>query len=356
MKILVTGGAGFLGSHLCERLVADGHDTWCYDSLLTGSLDNLASLVGTSAASPASPSSGGAGRFTFRHVDVTWPIVFDGPLDWVLHLASPASPRDYLDHPIHTLKVGALGTLNVLGLAKAKGAGVLLASTSEVYGDPLVHPQVEEYRGNVNSIGPRGVYDEAKRYAEALVMAYHRAHDMPTRIVRIFNTYGPRMRPADGRAVPTFIAQGLAGERLTVHGDGSQTRSLCYVDDLVEGIVRLLLADGARVGGIADPVNLGNPEEITVLSLAERVRDLTARFTGRPSPISFTDRPVDDPEQRCPDIARARGLLGWAPVVSLDEGLARTVEWCFNRWLQPGQRPPDRVLTLDATPGATHLR
>ena len=323
MRILVTGGAGFLGSHLCERLVADGHRTWCYDSLLTGSLDNLASLIGLDAS----------GTFTFRHVDVTGPIAFEGPLDWVLHFASPASPRDYLDHPIHTLKVGALGTLNGLGLAKAKGAGFLLASTSEVYGDPLVHPQVEDYWGNVNPIGPRGVYDEAKRYAEALVMAYHRAHGVPTRIVRIFNTYGPRMRRDDGRAVPAFIAQGLAGEPLTVHGDGSQTRSLCFVDDLVDGIVRLLMAGGdtPAAGGsdpVAHPVNLGNPEEVTVLTLAQRIRDLT----GGGSSISFVERPVDDPGQRCPDISKARDLLGWTPAVPLGEGLARTVEWCRSAW------------------------
>jgi dTDP-glucose 4,6-dehydratase len=324
VKVLVTGGAGFLGSHLCERLVADGHETWCYDSLLTGSLDNLASLVGLDVGLDA------PGAFTFRRVDVTRPIVFEGPLDWVLHFASPASPRDYLDHPIHTLKVGALGTLNGLGLAKAKGAGFLLASTSEVYGDPLVHPQVEGYWGNVNPIGPRGVYDEAKRYAEALVMAYHRTHGLPTRIVRIFNTYGPRMRRADGRAVPTFIAQGLAGEPLTVHGDGSQTRSLCYVDDLVDGIVRLMLAERT-----ADPVNLGNPQEVTVLALAERIRDLT----GRGSSIRFVDRPVDDPEQRCPDVARARSVLGWQPAVALEQGLARTVDWCRSRWADPELRP-----------------
>ena len=316
MKVLVTGGAGFLGSHLCERLVADGHEVWCYDSLLTGSLDNLASLIGLDSP----------GRFTFRRVDVTGPIAFEGPLDVVLHFASPASPRDYLDHPIHTLKVGALGTLNCLGLAKAKGAGFLLASTSEVYGDPLVHPQVESYWGNVNPVGPRGVYDEAKRYAEALAMAYHRAHGIPVRIVRIFNTYGPRMRRADGRAVPAFIAQGLAGEPITVHGDGLQTRSLCYVADLMEGIVRLMRAEGET-----GPVNLGNPQEVTVLSLAERIRDLT----GGGSVIRFVERPEDDPQQRCPDVALAGRLLGWAPTVPLDEGLARTVEWCRPRWAPP---------------------
>ncbi|MGH2690516.1 MAG: UDP-glucuronic acid decarboxylase family protein [Actinomycetota bacterium] len=330
MRVLVTGGAGFLGSHLCERLVADGHETWCYDSLLTGSLDNLAPLIGLDAP----------GRFTFRRVDVTGPVAFEGPLDFVLHFASPASPRDYLDHPIHTLKVGALGTLNGLGLAKAKGAGFLLASTSEVYGDPLVHPQVESYWGNVNPIGPRGVYDEAKRYAEALVFAYHRAHGIPTRIARIFNTYGPRMRRADGRAVPSFIDQGLEGRPLTVHGDGLQTRSLCFVDDMVEGIVRLMHADA-----VVDPVNVGNPQEVTVLSLAERIRDLT----GAASPIRFVDRPVDDPTRRCPDIARAREVLGWVPVVPLDEGLERTVGWCRAHWPLPGLRtveqPPVEALS-----------
>jgi dTDP-glucose 4,6-dehydratase len=306
MRALVTGGAGFLGSHLCERLVAEGHDVLCYDSLMTGSRDNLASLA-------ANPS------FTFCQYDVTRHLDVDGPVDWVLHFASPASPRDYLEHPIHTLKVGALGTLNCLGLAKTRGAGLLLASTSEVYGDPLRHPQQESYWGNVNPVGPRGVYDEAKRFAEALTMAYHDTHGVEVRIARIFNTFGPRMRKADGRAVPTFIHQALTDQPITVHGDGSQTRSLAYVDDTVEGFIRLLGADG-----VTGPVNIGNPEEVTVRHLAERIRDLT----GATSEIHAVGRPVDDPERRCPDISLARQLLGWAPAVTLDEGLQRTIDWC----------------------------
>jgi dTDP-glucose 4,6-dehydratase len=255
----------------------------------------------------------------FRQFDVTKHLDVGDRVDWVLHFASPASPRDYLEHPIHTLKLGAVGTLNCLGLAKAQGAGFLLASTSEVYGDPIVHPQVESYWGNVNPVGPRGVYDEAKRFAEALTMAYHATHGIPVRIVRIFNTFGPRMRKADGRAVPTFIAQALTGQALTVHGDGSQTRSLAYVNDTVEGFVRLLAA-----GGVTGPVNIGNPEEVTVRQLAERIRDLS----GARSAIQYVGRPVDDPERRCPDISLARALLGWEPVVTLDDGLARTIEWC----------------------------
>jgi dTDP-glucose 4,6-dehydratase len=311
MRALVTGGAGFLGSHLCERLVAEGHEVVCYDSLMTGTRDNLAALAGN-------PS------FTFRQYDVTKHVDVEGPVDWVLHFASPASPRDYLEHPIHTLKVGALGTLNCLGLAKTRGAGLLLASTSEVYGDPLRHPQQESYWGNVNPVGPRGVYDEAKRFAEALTMAYHDTHGVEVRIARIFNTFGPRMRKADGRAVPTFIHQALTDQPITVHGDGSQTRSLAYVDDTVEGFIRLLAADG-----ITGPVNIGNPEEVTVRHLAERIRDLT----GATSDIHTVGRPVDDPERRCPDITLARQLLGWAPAVTLDEGLERTIEWCRrNGW------------------------
>jgi len=306
MRALVTGGAGFLGSHLCERLVAEGHDVVCYDSLMTGSRDNLAALAGNP-------------RFTFRQYDVTRHLDVDGAVDWVLHFASPASPRDYLEHPIHTLKVGALGTLNCLGLAKTRGAGLLLASTSEVYGDPLRHPQRESYWGNVNPVGPRGVYDEAKRFAEALTMAYHDTHGVEVRIARIFNTFGPRMRKADGRAVPTFIHQALTDQAITVHGDGSQTRSLAYVDDTVEGFIRLLEADG-----VTGPVNIGNPEEVTVRHLAERIRDLT----GATSEIHAVGRPVDDPERRCPDISLARQLLGWAPAVTLDEGLQRTIDWC----------------------------
>jgi dTDP-glucose 4,6-dehydratase len=253
----------------------------------------------------------------------------EGGVDAVLHLASPASPRDYLEHPIHTLKVGALGTLHALGLAKAKGSVFLLASTSEVYGDPLVHPQPEEYWGNVNPIGPRGVYDEAKRYAEATAMAYHRAHGVAVKIVRIFNTYGPRMRRNDGRAVPTFVDQALRGDPLTVHGDGSQTRSLCYVDDLVEGLWRLLVSDV-----IALPVNLGNPEEVKVLDLARTVVSLA----GSGSSIVFTERPTDDPEVRCPDISRAASLLGWRPAVPLADGLQRTIDWARATWT------PDRAV------------
>jgi len=241
----------------------------------------------------------------------------------VMNFASPASPRDYLEHPIHTLKVGAVGTMNCLGLAKAKGAGFFLASTSEIYGDPKVHPQPESYWGNVNPIGPRAVYDEAKRYAEAMTFAYYRTWSVPVRVVRIFNTFGPRMRQADGRAVPTFISQALAGQPLTVHGDGSQTRSLCYVSDLIEGFIRFLATDD-----FAGPVNIGNPEEITVLELAERIRGLASSE----SPIEFVGRPQDDPENRCPDISNARNLLGWTPEVSLDQGLAKTIQWCRHRW------------------------
>ena len=318
MKALVTGGAGFLGSHLCERLVAEGNEVLCYDSLMTGSRDNLAGLEGHS-------------RFAFRQHDVTKHLDIDGLVDWVLHFASPASPRDYLEHPIHTLKVGALGTLNCLGLARAQGAGFLLASTSEVYGDPLLHPQQESYWGNVNPVGPRGVYDEAKRFAEALTMAYHDTHGVQVRIARIFNTFGPRMRKADGRAVPTFIHQALTQQPLTVHGDGSQTRSLAYVDDTVEGFIRLLAADG-----VTGPVNIGNPEEVTVRHLAERIRDLA----GATSEIYYVGRPVDDPERRCPDISLARELLGWAPAVTLDQGLERTIEWCRRSGWAGGEHAP----------------
>jgi len=308
-RALITGGAGFLGSHLCERLVAEGWDVVCFDSLLTGSQDNLASLL---------PNT----RFRFESHDVTDPLELEGELDWILHLASPASPRDYLEWPIETLKVGAIGTLQALRLAREKEASFFLASTSETYGDPLVHPQPETYWGNVNPVGPRSVYDEAKRYAEAATMAYHRRHDLPVRIVRIFNTYGPRMRRQDGRAVPTFIQQAFLDEPLTVHGDGSQTRSLCYVDDLIEGIYRLILSD--HVG----PVNLGNPKESTITELAIMIRDLV-RSRSR---IVYVDRPVDDPEVRCPDISLARRVLGWEPAVPLEEGLARTIEWARSSW------------------------
>jgi len=304
------GGAGFLGSHLCERLLGEGWEVFCFDSLLTGSADNL---VG-----PLSDE-----RFRYERYDVTNYLYVDGPVDWVLHFASPASPSDYLGYPIHTLKVGALGTLHALGLAKAKRAGFMLASTSEVYGDPKVHPQPESYWGNVNPIGPRGVYDEAKRYAEAMATAYHRAHGIPVKIVRIFNTYGPRMRREDGRAVPTFVDQALRGEPITVHGDGSQTRSLCFVDDLIDGIWRFLVSDV-----VGKPVNLGNPEEVTVLDLAKTIVSLA----GSGSQVIFTERPVDDPEVRCPDISRARSELGWTPRVPLDVGLRRTIEWARQAW------------------------
>jgi len=303
MRVLATGGAGFIGSHLCDFLLARGHEVLCMDNLLTGAVENIAHIR--------------SDRFTFIKLDVTNYIYVAGPLDYVLHFASPASPIDYLEHPIQTLKVGALGTHKALGLAKEKGAKFLLASTSEVYGDPLVHPQREEYWGNVNPVGPRGVYDEAKRFAEALTMAYHRSHGLDTRIVRIFNTYGSRMRSRDGRAIPTFIAQALTGEPITVYGDGSQTRSFCYIDDLIDGIWRLMQA------GTSDPLNLGNPEEMSLLELAKRI----LRLTGSSSTMVFAPLPQDDPKQRRPDITRARQLLGWEPRVELEEGLRRTIEW-----------------------------
>jgi dTDP-glucose 4,6-dehydratase len=309
-RAVVTGGAGFVGSHLCERLLREGWDVLSLDSLLTGRIANLDGFESHE-------------RFRFESHDVTTPISVEGDVDWVLHFASPASPSDYLSHPIHTLKVGALGTLNALGLAKAKGAGFLLASTSEVYGDPQVHPQPEEYWGNVNPIGPRGVYDEAKRYAEAMAMAYLRVHDVQVKIARIFNTYGPRLRRGDGRAVPTFVEQALGGDPITVHGDGSQTRSLCYVDDLVEGIWRLLTSD---VVGM--PVNLGNPEEVKVLDLARTI----VLLAGSASEVIFTERPIDDPEVRCPDISRATSLLGWVPLIPLTDGLERTISWARETW------------------------
>ena len=304
MRVLVTGGAGFLGSHLCDRLLAEGHEVVAIDNLLTGNLRNIAHL----SSQP---------RFRFVRHDVTQFIAFEGPLDAVLHFASPASPIDYLLLPIQTLKVGSLGTHNALGLAMAKSARLLLASTSEVYGDPLVHPQPETYWGNVNPIGPRGVYDEAKRFAEAMTMAYRRAHGVDTRIVRIFNTYGERMRPRDGRVVPALIGQALAGEPMTVFGDGSQTRSFCYVSDLVEGIYRLLLSNEP------DPVNIGNPSELSVLEFARTIR----RLTGTSSEIVFKPLPEDDPKVRQPDISRARALLGWEPKVKLEEGLSRTIDY-----------------------------
>ncbi len=307
MRVVLTGGAGFIGSHLCDRLLADGAHVLCVDNLLTGRADNLAHI--------SDP------RFEFRRHDITTPIEVAGPVDYVLHFASAASPVDYLTHPIKTLKAGALGTWITLGLAKAKGARFLLASTSEVYGDPEVSPQPETYWGNVNPIGPRGCYDEAKRFAEAITMAYHRYHGLNTAIVRVFNTYGPRMRPDDGRVVPTLLTQAMRGEPLTVYGDGSQTRSFCYITDLIEGIVRLVRSD------IHDPVNLGNPEEITVLEFARRV----TAITGSRSEIVFRPLPQDDPARRRPDITRAKALLGWEPRVPLEEGLKRTLEWFAAR-------------------------
>jgi len=308
MRILITGGAGFIGSHLCDRLLADGHQVIAMDNLSTGSVDNIAHLAGHE-------------RFHFIKHDVTNYIFVKGHLDAVLHLASMASPVDYLNYPIPTLKVGAMGTHKTLGLAMTKGARFLLASTSEVYGDPLVHPQPEDYWGNVNPIGPRGVYDESKRFAEALTMAYHRYHGVDTRIARIFNTYGPRMRLDDGRVVPNFICQALRGEPLTVYDDGSRTRSFCYVDDLVEGMVHLFNS------GETDPVNLGNPTEMTILDFGHRVLELT----GSGSPITFItptdERTADDPKVRCPDIGKARRVLGWEPQVSLAEGLRQTIEY-----------------------------
>jgi len=307
-RIVITGGAGFIGSHLCERFLAEGDSVICIDNFLTGSPDNIAHLLGNN-------------RFAFIEQDVTTYLYVKGPVDAILHFASPASPIDYLDLPIQTLKVGSLGTHKALGLAKEKGARFLLASTSEVYGDPLVHPQNEDYWGNVNPIGPRGVYDEAKRFAEALTMAYHRTHKVDTRIVRIFNTYGERMRQEDGRVVPNFIAQALRGEELSVYGDGSQTRSFCYISDLVEGIVRLLRSS------ITVPVNVGNPRELSILEFAR----LIARLSGMWNGIKFLPLPADDPKVRQPDISRARALLGWEPRVELEEGLMRTLEYFAKR-------------------------
>ncbi len=301
-RAVVTGGAGFLGSHLCERLLADGYHVVCVDNLVTGVARNVKHLEGRRG-------------FEMIQHNVSEPLSLGGSVDAVLHFASPASPVDYAQHPIATLKVGTLGTHNMLGLARAKGAVFLLASTSEVYGDPLVHPQPETYWGNVNPIGPRGVYDEAKRAAEAFTMAYHRTHRLSTRIVRIFNTYGSRMRLNDGRAAPNFIRQALAGEPLTVYGDGSQTRSLCYVDDLVEGILALLRVD------YSDPINLGNPKEITILELANLIRELCASN----SEIAFRPLPEDDPKQRRPDITRARSVLRWIPRTELAVGLEQTI-------------------------------
>lgn len=304
MRTLITGGAGFIGSHLCERLIKEGHDVICMDNLLTGNMDNIAHLVGHE-------------RFKFIKHDVTEYIYVEGKLDNILHFASPASPIDYLELPIQTLKVGSLGTHKALGLSKEKGARFLLASTSEVYGDPLVHPQSEEYFGNVSPIGPRGVYDEAKRFAEALTMAYHRFHGVDTRIARIFNTYGPRMRSDDGRVVPAFLSQALKGEDLTVFGSGSQTRSFCYVSDLVEGIWRLLLSEEH------EPVNIGNPHEMTIMDFTKKVQEIA----GVSLKIVKKPLPQDDPKVRQPDITKAKNILEWTPKVSLDEGLRETMEY-----------------------------
>ena len=301
---IVTGGAGFLGSHLCDRLLAEGHRVIAIDNLLTGSPRNIEHLTGNP-------------DFRFIEQDVTDYLNIPGEIDFIFHFASPASPIDYLEYPIPTLKVGALGTHNALGLAKAKGATFVIASTSEVYGDPLIHPQQENYWGNVNPIGPRGVYDEAKRFAEAITMAYHRVHGVDTKIVRIFNTYGPRMRLRDGRVVPAFIGQALQGEPLTVFGDGSQTRSFCFVSDLIDGIYRLSQSD------THDPVNIGNPAEMTIKQFAEAIIEKT----GTESAIEYRDLPADDPRVRQPDISRAQALLGWEPKVLFDEGISETIDY-----------------------------
>jgi len=305
-RVLITGGAGFIGSHLCDKFLAEGYEVICMDNLITGNVDNISHIKDS--------------RFSFIHYDVTNYIYVKGEVDYILHFASPASPLDYLEYPIQTLKVGSLGTHKALGLAKEKGARFLLASTSEVYGDPLIHPQNEDYWGNVNPVGPRGVYDEAKRFAEALTMAYRRYHRVDTRIVRIFNTYGPRMRIRDGRAIPNFISQALRGEDVTVYGDGSQTRSFCYITDMVEGIYRLLMSDYNL------PMNIGNPQEMTVIGLAEEIIALT----GSKSRIVRMPLPEDDPKVRQPDITRARKILGWEPQVGLREGLVNTIEY-FKR-------------------------
>jgi dTDP-glucose 4,6-dehydratase len=309
---VVTGGAGFLGSHLCDKLIKEGFKVICIDNFITGSPDNIAHLFGND-------------NFTFIKHDVTNFIHVPGKVDYILHFASPASPIDYLKLPIQTLKVGSLGTHKALGLAKEKNAVFLLASTSEVYGDPLVHPQNEDYWGNVNPVGPRGVYDEAKRFAESLTMAYHRYHGLQTRIVRIFNTYGPRMRLNDGRVLPTFIYQALKGEPLSIFGDGSQTRSFCYVDDLIDGIYRLMLSNEVL------PVNIGNPDEITIQQFAEEV----LKLTGSKSTIAYHPLPEDDPKVRQPDITKAKALLGWEPKVSRTEGIKRTLEY-FKKIINHG--------------------
>ncbi len=309
---VITGGAGFLGSHLCDRFIAEGHRVIAIDNFITGSPDNIAHLIGNP-------------NFQFIQHDVTNYIYVEGRVDNVLHFASPASPIDYLKIPIQTLKVGSLGTHKALGFAKAKKARFMIASTSEVYGDPLVHPQTEDYWGNVNPIGYRGCYDEAKRFAEAMTMAYHRHHGLDTRILRIFNTYGPRMRLDDGRALPSFVGSAIRGEPMTVFGDGSQTRSFCYVSDLVDGIWRLLNAE------IHDPVNIGNPSEITILEFAKEVQAIMKEFTGRETQITFKPLPADDPKQRQPDITRAKSVLGWQPTVGRAEGLRKTIEFFLKK-------------------------
>lgn len=308
MRVVVTGGAGFLGSHLCESLLARGDEVVCLDNFVTGSPENVAHLMPEAA-------------FRLVRADITDYVHIGGPVDLILHFASPASPIDYLQLPIETLKVGSIGTLHALGLAREKNARLILASTSEVYGDPQIHPQPESYWGRVNPVGPRGVYDEAKRFGEALTLAYRNTHAVDTGIVRIFNTFGPRMRPNDGRAIPNFIRQALAGAPLTVAGDGEQTRSICYVDDLVAGI--LLMADSGEAG----PINLGNPHEISMLALARWIIELT----GSPSTIEHIERPVDDPTVRQPDTTKARELLGWSPRVPVEEGLRRTIDWFRRR-------------------------
>ena len=304
MRFIISGAAGFIGSHLCDRLIADGHTVVGLDNLMTGSMRNLETLRGHD-------------RFEFQDQDVCESLFYDGPIDGVLHLASLASPKDYLEHPIETLDVGSAGTRNMLELALDHGARFLLTSTSESYGDPMVHPQVETYWGNVNPVGPRSCYDESKRYAEALTMAFHRVHGLRTNIARIFNTYGPRMQLNDGRVVPAFLDQALRGEPLSIFGDGSQTRSFCYVDDLVDGLARLMLSEERY------PVNLGNPAEMTILEFAEAIHELT----GSVAPMEFKDLPEDDPKKRRPDIGKAKALLGWEPKVGLAEGLRKTVEY-----------------------------
>jgi dTDP-glucose 4,6-dehydratase len=302
MNILLTGGAGFIGSHLCDFLIAKGNKVICLDNLITGKIENVSHLTDNP-------------NFRFVKHDVTTHIDIEEPVDFVLHFASPASPVDYIKYPIQTLKVGSLGTHNALGVAKAKNAKFLLASTSEIYGDPLVHPQREDYYGNVNAVGPRGVYDESKRFAEAITMAYHKVHRLDTKIARIFNTYGPRMRESDGRAIPNFIAQASANEPLTVYGNGTQTRSFCYIDDMIEGLYRLMMSD------VNEPINLGNPAEVTILYLAEEIISLT----GSKSRIGFEPLPEDDPKVRCPDITRAKKVLKWEPRIQLKEGLNLTL-------------------------------